>query len=482
MDTCTQSIPTNTEFSDGVYKIDDTSIRLTYSINGYLDISLSDGTNTKYVSNIEINNIDTTNPIIGSFELIDSKYNVVDDISYYSFIKKRVKVEDKESGIKEVKYCFTTSSSCTPNTLGKLENNFLTIEFNSAKSSKQKVCVLAIDNSGRKTTKCDDVSYYFDNTPPSYISFYRYDTDTYQKKFKLGNTDRESKFWKYEFLYSIDGKEWNLDHVSYSNSSYQFFQSRLESQQKYYVKLIAYNKAGLPKESKILGFTPYYTPNYIYNDLRYCNDLYNNEVYFKYGNYLYFVYDKSDKAVLNGFYKLSSFNNRFTYLQNFINEFPSNYIDVLDMITSPTGYIDIKDTSDGFNYVSDAHLYDSSFSGYASLPHYAYLGSISYTEKKIKNYDGWDELYWYTNGSYWDYSSLGGYGSIDLSSIFDWSYSYATYGSYNNQTYFCDNFKINNSSVYHCFNSYVRPIIDLKEDVEFISGDGTRNNPFVIEG
>lgn len=481
IDTCTQSIPINTEFSDGVYRIDDTSIRLIYSTNGYLDISISDGTNTKYVSNIEINNIDTTNPIIGLFELVDSKYNVVNDNYYYSLIKKMVKIEDKESGIKEVKYCFTTSSSCTPNTLGKLENDSLIIEFSSAKSSKQKVCVLATDNSGRKTTRCDDTSYYFDNTPPSSITFSRYDISSYQKKFKLGNTDKESGFWKYEFLYSIDGKEWNLDHESYSNSIYQFIQSRLESKRKYYVKLIVYNKAGLSKESSILEFTPYYNPYYIYNDLSSCDDLYNKEVYFKYGDYLYFVYDGADKAVLNGFYKLSSVNNRFTYLQNFINELPSNYTDILDMITSPTGYLYIEGDLD---FISYDHIYDTSFSSYVSLPEHYNYAEIVIAEKRIKNYDGWGKIYWYTTSTYWSsYSILGGWGGIKIdSSLLTGTYNeiYPYGRSYINKTYFCSYY--GNSSIYYCANSYVRPIIDLKEDVEFISGDGTRDNPFVIEG
>mgnify|MGYP005799948965 CR=1 FL=1 len=78
-----------------------------------------------------------------------------------NFYVKAAVTDDSGKGIKSIKWCSTIGTSCTPSTTTESVNVLVSKE-----SASNKICVEAIDNNNKTTTKCSS-NYKLDKTMPS---------------------------------------------------------------------------------------------------------------------------------------------------------------------------------------------------------------------------------------------------------------------------------------------------------------------------
>lgn len=79
--------------------------------------------------------------------------------TWYKTISITVNGSDSTSGVKQIKYCTTTSSSCTPSTI-------YSTPVSLPNSSTSKICYNAMDNAGNSSTTTCSTSYKVDNNAP----------------------------------------------------------------------------------------------------------------------------------------------------------------------------------------------------------------------------------------------------------------------------------------------------------------------------
>ena len=117
-------------------------------------------------------------------------------------------------GIKEVKYCETTESSCEPTTSLEGQDNIYSVNL-SSHALPTRLCVKAIDTSNNETIQCSD-TYKVDSNVPTISSFTVTPNDD-TVILEVTGGDNESGISKY--FYSKDG---GRSFVESNNSNYTF--------------------------------------------------------------------------------------------------------------------------------------------------------------------------------------------------------------------------------------------------------------------
>ncbi|HIT12007.1 MAG TPA: hypothetical protein IAB58_04375 [Candidatus Pelethosoma merdigallinarum] len=140
-------------------------------------------------------------------------------------------------GIKEVKYCETTETSCEPTTPLEGQENVYSVNL-SSNSLPTRLCVKAIDTSNNETTKCSDL-YKVDSTIPTIYNFNVTPNDD-TVTLEVTGVDNESGVNKY--FYSKDGGQ---SFVESNNSNYTF--TSLEEKD-YLMSVYVEDKAGNKSE------------------------------------------------------------------------------------------------------------------------------------------------------------------------------------------------------------------------------------------
>ena len=140
-------------------------------------------------------------------------------------------------GIKEVKYCETTETSCEPNETLEGQENVYSVNL-SSNSLPTRLCVKAIDTSNNETTKCSDL-YKVDSTIPT-VSNFTVTPDDDTVTLEVSGVDNESGINKY--FYSKDGGQ---NFVESTNSNYTF--TSLEEKD-YLMSVYVEDKAGNKSE------------------------------------------------------------------------------------------------------------------------------------------------------------------------------------------------------------------------------------------
>lgn len=486
---------TSVTSSNKWYKINNTNAVITFTSVSTLSARLFDGYNYKDTTTYNIINIDNQAPVLGDFVINNQKYNTVSNNNYYSELGLRISVSDADSGIASVKYCTTTSSKCTPEIDVAVSNGNVIVQYAKSSKSKTRVCVLATDKAGNSTTKCNTNSYYFDNTPPTKVVATYKPTECTQRSFNNSATESDGYLWKREYYYGESAsnlKSFKSDTTTSTNSTSEIT-DRLETKKKYYYKVITYNRSGLKTESEVIEFIPIYHVETAYNDLnRSCYYQYYRHAdgYFvKYGNQIYAMYGVDAytdgyKGIMAGQYKASTWYNRASVLQQYVNTLPSNYQSILYASKAGTGYIYFFDCEYSGNlfYCSydRSHVGDSyDISGYAILPEGMEARDISEYEWGRKNFSLGNIFYSSTHSSgYW--GDMIGFGYKTYRYPQTDSDGYVSYGYNAHMDSYCMNRTSCSMDYDGTATLYVRPVLVFQEGYEFLSGNGTYEKPFVI--
>ena len=157
----------------------------------------------------KVSTTDETNPKV----TITLGNNVMGNNGWYKGLTLDSTITDNV-GIKEVKYCETTETSCEPTTPLEGQENIYSVNL-SSNSLPTRLCVKAIDTSNNETTKCSDL-YKVDSTIPTISNFNVIPNDD-TVTLEVTGVDNESGINKY--FYSKDGGQ---SFVESTNSNYTF--------------------------------------------------------------------------------------------------------------------------------------------------------------------------------------------------------------------------------------------------------------------
>ena len=156
----------------------------------------------------KVSTTDETNPKV----VIITGNNVMGNNGWYKGLTLDSTITDNV-GIKEVKYCETTETSCEPTTpLG--QENVYSVNL-SSNTLPTRLCVKAIDTSNNETTKCSD-TYKVDSNVPT-ISNFNVTPNDDTVTLEVTSVDNESGINK--FFYSKDGGQ---SFVESTNPNYTF--------------------------------------------------------------------------------------------------------------------------------------------------------------------------------------------------------------------------------------------------------------------
>lgn len=241
---------------------------------------------------VVVSNIDDEAPTIFDFDY-DYKNNstssgIDSKINYDEYRKAVFKVVDHDSGLHDVKYCFTEDFSCTPDRLATIYEGRVSISFDDDKDYK-KICVSATDNVGNVSHYCDSSLYLVDNSIPSEfeVSFDNNNT------FSLNATDEHSGILKYVCSVTSSKDKTRTDIVgitdSYDASSSCKFEN-LYANEEYTYEIKAYNRSGIAKSFTGEFSTKDYSITIACSICTEANGYCATGVYLNYNNYEYVIY------------------------------------------------------------------------------------------------------------------------------------------------------------------------------------------------
>ena len=156
---------------------------------------------------------------------------------WYQALSIKVTGSDTHSGVTSIKYCATTSSSCTPST--NVNGNNTTVKLNSNKSA-QRVCTQATDTAGNtSSTTCSD-AYNVDTSNPT-ISITSTSVTKNSITVTVSGSDSHSGIYQYKFS-SNNGSSYTT--VSSTNNSYTYTFNNLKAGTTYTIAVQAVDKSG----------------------------------------------------------------------------------------------------------------------------------------------------------------------------------------------------------------------------------------------
>ena len=157
--------------------------------------------------------------------------------SWYQALTFSVSGSDAHSGVSLVKYCTTTSSSCTPSTTVNGSSTNVTLSSN---ASAQRVCVQTIDNAGNTSSTTCSSAYSVDTTNPT-ISITNTSVTENSISVTVNGSDAHSGISGYRFS-SNGGSSYTT--VTTSNSSYTYTFTGLNSGTSYNIAIQSVDRSG----------------------------------------------------------------------------------------------------------------------------------------------------------------------------------------------------------------------------------------------
>ena len=157
--------------------------------------------------------------------------------NWYQALTFRVSGSDSHSGVSSIRYCTTTSSSCTPSTT---VNGISTNVALSSNASAQRVCVQAIDNVGNTSSTTCSSAYSVDTTSPT-VSITSTSVTENSISVTVSGSDAHSGISEYRFS-SNGGNSYII--VSSTNSSYTYTFTGLNSGTNYNIAVQSVDRSG----------------------------------------------------------------------------------------------------------------------------------------------------------------------------------------------------------------------------------------------
>ena len=157
--------------------------------------------------------------------------------NWYQALTFSVSGNDAHSGISSVKYCTTTSSSCTPSTTVNGSSTNVTLSSN---ASAQRVCVQAVDIAGNTSSTTCSSAYSVDTTN-STISITSTSVTENSISVTVSGSDAHSGIYQYRFS-SNGGSSYTT--VTTSNNSYTYTFTGLNSGTSYNIAVQSVDRSG----------------------------------------------------------------------------------------------------------------------------------------------------------------------------------------------------------------------------------------------
>ena len=173
--------------------------------------------------------------------------------TYYSALTRNA-IISSDKGISSVKYCTSTSSSCTPSTSYSITSGATSVTVPitfSSDSSAQKICIEATDLEGVVTTSCDNLSFRVDTSAPTSGISATGDLTTSIATVTASFSDSQSGMWKYDYYYGKSSS--SVTNVMCSGTTATTCSKELSSGT-YYFKIVGYNNAGKTTTSAVKSF------------------------------------------------------------------------------------------------------------------------------------------------------------------------------------------------------------------------------------
>ena len=157
--------------------------------------------------------------------------------SWYQALTFSVSGSDAHSGVSSIRYCTTTSSSCTPSTTVNGSSTNVTLSSN---ASAQRVCVQTIDNAGNTSSTTCSSAYSVDTVNPT-ISITN--TSATEKSISVTVSGSDSHSGISEYRFSSNGGS-SYTTVTTSNSSYTYTFTGLNSGTSYNIAVQVIDRSG----------------------------------------------------------------------------------------------------------------------------------------------------------------------------------------------------------------------------------------------
>lgn len=379
-------------------------------------------------------------------------------ITYYSKLIREINYSDGESGIDKVKYCFTTGSACEPDiTAGIIKGKEVTATFEyPTNKNSQRVCSQAIDNVGNKSdVKCDS-TFKVDKTKPTNVSIA---PSTVTNVLNISAKDNESAINKYVCYYGTSSNNLNKTvtvNSSSTNSSCEL--DGLNAGITYYFKVEAYNNANLVTTSEIGSMKANITSEEAYKvacgNSTYCN----KEYYVDYSGETFAAYSLTSTGI-----RLVSMRSTGPYVYqqtSCCNNGQCNY--------SGSNYTNgILANSLNTTFLSSLSNYSAKLN--RMLLHTGYKGAETTRTASayvgVMNYVEWNNTKNFTN-------------LLVNDGKYNWLVTATSSASY--VTNYIVNGNQESSAYVNSAGAYARPTIELKKNVVFVSGDGSKAKPFKV--
>ena len=177
--------------------------------------------------------IDGNNPTSG----VSIASSTTGSNGWYKALSLRATGSDSHSGISNIKYCTTTSSSCTPSTTVNGNSTNITLNSN---ASGQRVCVQATDNAGNTSSRTCSSAYSVDTTNPTVTIS---STSATEDSISVTVRGSDSHSGIYQYKFSRNGGS-SYTTVTTSNSSYTYTFNGLNDGTTYNIRVQAVDRSG----------------------------------------------------------------------------------------------------------------------------------------------------------------------------------------------------------------------------------------------
>lgn len=296
------SNPCSTKRSDYT-KTTSNNFELQLSQGKYYVCVMDNVENISEPAEFEVFKTDSVAPTLGEFEIVSSQKGN----RYYRELTLRIRVIDELSGANAVKYCFGTSR-CTPEQMRKVDaQGYGVISFDTPNREAQTLCVIGVDQAGNESEiKCSS-SYLFDNSEPIITNFTQ---SNYQLSYAAN--DPESGIDRYQIYLSTDQQNYSLVNENITtNQSGTIRLENLKANTKYYVKLVSTNQAGVTSE-KVLEFVTKISMADASNLCHPTNGYCDYGIYVRYGGNIFALY----RLTGNSMFGVNVSNNMRTSIIN----------------------------------------------------------------------------------------------------------------------------------------------------------------------
>ena len=157
--------------------------------------------------------------------------------SWYRALSLTVSGSDSHSGVSSIRYCTTTSSTCTPST--NINGSSTTVTLNS-NARAQRVCYQVTDNSGRTSSTSCSNAYSVDTTNPT-VSITRTSSTQDSISVTVSGSDSHSGIYQYRFS-SNGGTSYTT--ITSSSSTYTYTFNNLNAGTTYNIRVQAVDRSG----------------------------------------------------------------------------------------------------------------------------------------------------------------------------------------------------------------------------------------------